>query len=476
MDIQHPNYSVDGHGRSAHWALSVSYLGRLIAGCSLFALFPFIFFYHLLAAAGFFPLFLGGGWGVCLAAVAILLSPLVALHTRLRLPWPFVAICVSVTLISSYNYFLGDPTFQRSPLLLFQSAALLCGWVALFSTGYFLRSSRMLTRVIGATWVLMSVITIALVDPATNSFIATTRFHALHAPQVADYQTFAMTYVFVAMYCLACARSRYYQALIVVFSTLVLYALSSRSELYGFVAVSVIWWSGQLLARRLVVFLATPLAIILVFATFFTVTSVLSPASKELTSSLGQATETATIDATPHITAPLGDVIEGIKKNYRQAEILSPASSQSMSMRIDLLAKGWADIRTQPIWGVYGGQTRDGGDFGMYIHNALEMWRTFGVVPFCLLALVMVWSTSRAARQVFLTRTNHHNVEWLYAFYVSAFCTLLIVATKSPVTWPLPALGWGLVAGLIANTDQTQRSARPALPASWTSGGRHTIY
>jgi hypothetical protein len=94
-----------------------------------------------------------------------------------------------------------------------------------------------------------------------------------------------------------------------------------------------------------------------------------------------------------------------------------------------------------PILGVYAGQVKAHGKFGDYVHNALGMWRSFGLVPFLLYIGLALAAVVTAAKRVIIEGAD--DPRWHFMLYVSVFCLLLIVGAKS-IYWPLPALAWGL--------------------------------
>ena len=112
------------------------------------------------------------------------------------------------------------------------------------------------------------------------------------------------------------------------------------------------------------------------------------------------------------------------------------------------MRKGWVDIKSSPVLGVYGGQMREpDGIFGHYMHNALSAWHQFGLLPFLIYcglcfapALVAGWRMYGG----FST-----DPMWTLTLYVGAFTLLLALLAKS-IFWAMPALAWGLLARRVA--------------------------
>ena len=54
-----------------------------------------------------------------------------------------------------------------------------------------------------------------------------------------------------------------------------------------------------------------------------------------------------------------------------------------------------------------------------------------------------------SARHVILKRVDEPL--WMFAFTLNLVCLLLVIVSK-PVFWPLPALGWGILAQALIMT------------------------
>ena len=100
--------------------------------------------------------------------------------------------------------------------------------------------------------------------------------------------------------------------------------------------------------------------------------------------------------------------------------------------------------------GKFGGHvlTEDTGKFekghaGRYAHNALSAWVSYGVAGFLLYLALTLYGCLATARHVILKRVDEPL--WTFAFMLNLVCLLLIIVSK-PVFWPLPALGWGVLA------------------------------
>ncbi|WP_157966523.1 hypothetical protein [Fastidiosibacter lacustris] len=91
------------------------------------------------------------------------------------------------------------------------------------------------------------------------------------------------------------------------------------------------------------------------------------------------------------------------------------AHDTSFKARIQMFDAGIQDIINHPILGVYGGQVYYFDDLGSYIHNALSVWRQFGVFVF----LVYVYVIMRSFSALFIYARKSSSVE-IVLFYAIA--------------------------------------------------------
>jgi len=69
--------------------------------------------------------------------------------------------------------------------------------------------------------------------------------------------------------------------------------------------------------------------------------------------------------------------------------LASPLLNTSWRARNVALQAGLDDIRLHPLLGSFGSHVDRFGSIGMYIHNYLEIWRQFGLVPFAAFTLLL---------------------------------------------------------------------------------------
>ncbi len=413
-----------------------------------FALFPVYFVYHSLLSADLIPPVLGGGWSIFTVPGFLILAPIVALRSedwRIHTPVLVLAAWVGVYAVV---HFLFGAEWQRNPQLLLESFKLICAGGCLYSMGLLFRPSAVFTRASLYALMAMAAISLFLLDPgALREGIAT-------------YLGFATSVVFVAIFCLALVPQRT-QPIVLAVAVCALFALGSRSDLLGFLLVMNLWLAIQLWHRRFASAVTGAMLALtgVLFSAAWTDTlpDVLKPVPLELLEnappsapsaapSAPGAPKTAIAPVSPPKPKPKPkpepkpSVAHTATRNFELAEM---SKSQSLQIRGELMRKGWADIVSSPVLGVYGGQMRDpGGIFGHYMHNALSAWHQFGFVPF-LIYLALCMAPALIAAGHFLRGAT--DPMWTLTLYVGAFTLLLAVGAKS-IFWAMPALAWGLLA------------------------------
>ena len=436
--------------------LRVNFLPIIVPYVFFFALFPVYFAYHALLTVDLLPPMLGGGWSVFTVPGVLTLVPMVALRSpNWRIHAPVLLLAAWVALYAVV-YFLLGAEWQRNPQLLLESFKLICAWGCLYAIGLLFRPSAVFTRASLYALTAMAAISLFLLDPA-----------ALREG-VATYLGFATSVVFVAIFCLALVPQRT-QPIVLAVAVGALFALGSRSDLLGFLLVMNLWLAIQLWHHRFAS-AVTGAMLALTGALFSaawtdTLPDVLKPVPLELLEwepaaveknapssapsaapSAPGAPKTAIAPAPPPKPKPKPKpepkppVAHTATRNFELAEM---SKSQSLQIRGELMRKGWADIVSSPVLGVYGGQMRDpGGIFGHYVHNALSAWHQFGFVPFLIYLALCMASALIAAGHILRGATDPM---WTLTLYVGAFTLLLAVGAKS-IFWAMPALAWGLLA------------------------------
>ena len=415
--------------------MRISTYGERAASIGFLALFPMMYGYHFLVGAKIIPLFLGGWWGVTTVAIAIAIAPAVVFESTLNRNFKghlaFVALS-SIVLAYAVFYRAFGNEWEASNAALINSGAILAAWSALYGIGYFWNPSKSFLNVLTIAWAAMCAVAVLLMDTQTVSFVAALRFGT---SDIADYQWWATPMAITGIAVLAYGGEKT-QITVVAFTLVTLFLLSSRSEFYGFIAIAGLWTARAIWRRMIVSVIGAAALTFLLFAGALNAAHI-----QHAVSSLPFApvlSHLISIDLKP--TPYVGESAQG---NVRQSEVFNVEKSESVSLRLEFLKDGLSDIAASPFLGVYAGELKNGGRPGSYIHNGLEVWRQYGLIAFGLFIWLCLRSSCVSLSRWWLGDQN----KGAFVAYVAVFAVGLSVVTKT-VGWPLPALAWGLVAGL----------------------------
>lgn len=392
-----------------------------MACAAVLALFPGTFIYHVLAAFGVMPMFLGGWWGAISVLFGATFVPLLiasAVQSRhYQRHLIFCVLCAMVVFYAAYYRVWGQP-WQRSDEAALAAIALLAGWACFYGIGWFvnIRPGASFAWALLACWGGMALGVVCLLDPITRSFDLQAQFQNSN---LADYKFLAGCFSIVALLCIGATSSAKAKGAILALSTAILYLMTARAEMSAVFGVGVIW--GILHARE-----GNWVAPILAAAVFCLLMLL--------------------------ITAPLPlpslYVGHGLTRApIAYAELLNIGESQSGRARLEMLVRGLRDIASSPIFGIYAGQTADGSGWGTYIHNMLEAWRQFGIVSFVAYAVLIISAFVSACRWR-LAGGQSFDMIFAVALYVAGLCVV-----ANGVFWLAPALAWGLIARVRTSTD-----------------------
>ena len=282
---------------------------------------------------------------------------------------------------------------------------------------------------------------------------------------ISSYQGFARSVLFSLLLLLALFNSFRARAFFIIGGVFVLFMLISRSDFYAFLAVSivlcVIYGIKQpkyllllLLVSAEVVLLATPDIAPRIAA----ITETRTP--EKIAPAPAAPEDTAPPATGQTDTRPAPDKAADPPRLSRQFEVLDISSSKSWKGRFALQKKALGQIADNPLLGKFGGHvlTEDTGKFekghaGRYAHNALSAWVSYGLAGFLLYLALTLYGCLVSARHVMLKRVDEPL--WMFAFTLNLVCLLLVIVSK-PVFWPLPALGWGVLAQALISQAKDQ--------------------
>lgn len=428
--------------------------GSLTSGslaCVLYlVLFPAFFAYHLLAALGVIPLFAGAWWGVSTLVCLIVLGFFAAKKALESGPWiihgPVLALAVLVSVSAFYYKFWGHD-WQRDQEMFLGSIKLLIAWGGLYCVGFLLEYDERLQKASAICLGGMAVSAFLLIDPLDISFVPTEWVGVV--PGIAGYQWFSQAVLFTGIISLSYAKRQSGQIITLAAMDATLFLTASRSDLIAAVAVTIGWFVIQAFRGRFrdIVPAALTLAITASFVALYpSVYLTVERTGPSVIAYLAPGAGTGGIaspDQRPDAPATGATRTETVK---RYAELADLGSSPSMLERNKYFWSGLEGIKNSPLIGDYGGQIRDHGNYGAYMHNMLGVWRDYGIVSFVVFALLTSALPLIAMWHVLWKGSD--DPMWFLALYAGGVILIASLAVKA-VYWPLPAFAWGLLA---ANT------------------------
>ena len=471
-------------------SLQTSILGlkllQTAAIISFFLLFPGYLFYHHFVATGLIPPFAAGLFGY--VSLGALLAFLVLLPwntdwlkkitgNRFVL-WVLVFLLyTSVWTLAHYLFLSGDYITKAG----LQSLETIIFWSCLFLIGLLLpleatalRWSFFISFI--AIFCFLLYFSVSTGDTAYNA-----QQIYRNTTDVSTYQGYARSVLITLLLLLAVFTSFRSRVFFILAGIFVLYLLISRSDFYAFLALSAALCiiSGIRQPRYFLLLLLVAAEVVILAAPDVspriekfveslspdeaaqapamdqpsaTVSDAQAPAPGTA-SPAGQARQAA--DPAPAISAPAPAESAELPRLSRIFEVLDISSSKSWAGRLSLQRKALDQIAENPLMGKFGGHVlrEDTGKFakghtGRYAHNALSAWVAYGLAGFIIYVLLTLYGFLVPARQVVLNRQDAPL--WTFAFMLNFVCLLLIIVSK-PVYWPLPALGWGVLAQALLN-------------------------
>ena len=474
---------------------------QTVAAISFFLLFPGYLFYHHLVATGLIPPFAAGLFGyVSLGALAAFTALLPwntdwlkkIIRNRYVL-WVLVFLLyTSVWTLAHYLLLSGDyitkAGLQSLETIIFWSCLFLVGLILPLQAGALRWSFFISFIAIFCFLVYFSISTGETMYNARRLYGNTT--------DVSTYQGYARSVLITLLLLMAVFNSFRSRAFFILGGVFVLYLLISRSDFYAFLALSVVFCivSGIKQPRYFLLLLLVSVEVAMLAAPdvspriekFVEALSpdeaAQAPGSDNLSSAgagaptpatdkpssavmgaqvpapseaspAGQAPEVT--DPARTISAPAPVESAELPRLSRIFEVLDISSSKSWAGRLSLQRKALDQIAENPLMGRFGGHVlrEDTGKYakghtGRYAHNALSAWVTYGLAGFLLYLFLTLSGFFAPAREVILKRQD--TPLWTFAFMLNFVCLLLIVVSK-PVYWPLPALGWGVLAQALLN-------------------------
>lgn len=128
-------------------------------------------------------------------------------------------------------------------------------------------------------------------------------------------------------------------------------------------------------------------------------------------------------------------------------------ASASLGERSLFLSSGLENILANPVRGDFMYYLREFGSSGAYIHNGLSMWADYGLFAMALYVVLIFSALAVGIVEVFPGRRRGIPECLLYLSITS----LIGVAISRSISWPMPALAWGIAYGILSRKVQTGR-------------------
>ena len=437
-----------------------------VAIVSFFLLFPGFLFYHQSVVMGLIPPFVRGLFGY--VSLGALLAFLVLL------PWNtdwlkntvrnryvlFVLAFLFYTSVWTFVHYLilSDDYITKTSL---QSLETVIFWSCLFLIGLVLPlESKTLRWSFFISFIAILSFLLYFSISTDNSMYNALRLYG-DTTDVATYQGFARSVLITLLFLLAVFNSIRSRAFFIFSGVFILFLLISRSDFYGFLVLSV--------ALCIIYGIKNPkyflILLLLCLEVFLLAEPDISPRLEAIIGSSSpdepaetptpeQPAESSTPDKPGKLSAP--DKPAKPPRLSRQLEVLDFSSSKSWAGRLALQQIALEQIARNPLVGKFGGHvlTEDTGKYakghtGRYAHNALSAWVSYGLVGFLMYISLTLIGFLVPAYHVVLKQQN--TPLWTFAFMLNFVFLLLIIVSK-PVFWPLPALGWGVLAQALINS------------------------
>lgn len=391
-----------------------SFFGKLsrLQIIGIFLLYPGFFFYHTAVSVGAVGPILGGFYG---PVAGLLLLPcawtmVAGLHRGYMSLTPldaaFMVLCFWVVAWALLYFCFGEE-FQRDFALLVQSLTLVAVWLPnyVLFRGLLLDSSQ--SRVVLRISVIAMLI-IAAYYAQEGFFNARSSAEEVgRAEFTATYQGFSRSAALATLLLLAVA-SRRWQLLVYLFGLALLFLLGARSEFVGFLFAGFLVIGVRLGLQKFILLSLPLIGLALTLVVWM---------SQEF--------------------------VEG----SRIARTLQFAGDSSWEARAYLSSMAWEEIKDNPLFGNYGGFIVYGGT-GMYAHNALSAWHSFGLIGFALFAYLSIRAVWAVIARSALSSARGLQDVVIIAFPVAVFGIFLVAFAKD-LSFPLVAAAWGAGAGVL---------------------------
>jgi len=383
------------------------FLNAKAAGMLAFMVFPGYFFYHI--SKQFFVIPYVGWFSIWLALAAVYFCGSCFFSfsrvgeikaAELFLCVPFLALVLYIALNVIINHVFNKAGYVAEKGLLW-NVSIAVWMVGLFFVGRNMGFSLSPLMKLGLLFIMVAYFVFSVIFH--DGSMQRMSMPLVGDAPVANYQGMARSVLYTSLFLLALLRGVKLGVCLILLSLVTLFLIGARAELYMMVLVVVAW-----------ILLNLRISIILI--SLVVASSVLIGIAINMDEVVGRF-------------IPFG------------------AEDASMNERRELFLLGINGIYKNPVFGDYLGQVRDFGGVGFYIHNVLSMWQQHGVFSFLIYIYLILLSFYVAVKAVVSDRKD---VRAVFLIYISMTSLVGVLFTKA-ISWPIPALAWGLAYQVLAS-------------------------
>lgn len=399
-----------------------------VANLSFALLYPLPFFYNVLTISGSIPQYEISSHIVKMLFFVFTFILIKNFSLIINLSFYFFGVILFIAYASIWT---AINSFGAPPGTVWQSGSVIIAWLAIFSVGIFFDESTNFMKVFLRISSL-SIISIVLYFRDGVAFVPSLIFDV---DEGASYQAFSLWASVTFIVNISTIRNIYIKYIIFLIAVIIVFLLSSRSEMIGFIFAFFVFEAARISSRLRTISLYLIALVILSIVIYYYRDYIINYANRELYLS-------------------------------RQLNIFDLERDNSWFVRGLYADFAWDTIRSSPILGEFGSHYYADRDFplGAYAHNFTSAWVNYGLIGVSIYLIITIWAFFVSFGFVMRGRTD----EYCLSLFVNAFTLVLILVSK-PVFWPTVALGWGI----FVRAEIRRRMRRRAIRKMRLDGGDH---
>lgn len=315
------------------------------------------------------------------------------------------------TIASSFYNDLRPATIQSLEMLVF--------WIAMYSIGFYLPlvKKELLKKISIFLSILFLIYTVSYLS-TSGAYMLPFGTKEVSNENISGYQSLARNILIISFLVIAFTKKRVLQLACTIMFAIILFAIGSRSEFYGFLAAILVY---QLILATKVK--SSLIGLIIFFSLIFTI----------------------------------------FIFNYesfmdsRQLNVLNIKTDDSWVLRKQMEDFAVSTISDHFLFGGFGEHLKfSGGNvLGAYAHNALSAYANYGLLFFILYVFMCYIPVIYTAIKF---KNDIYNNNWAFCFLL-CFAIAFLITTTKPVFWPATYFTWGVFLGTILLTKKQVKKA-----------------